>query len=84
MLSTLIWRQARTQGQFNGTLDSLLDNLNNIRLAALIEASSKRGRPKVTYQLEEMSEEQSNLIKTLGIEEIHLKRPHFNGVGVYK
>jgi len=84
LLTTLIWRQARGQGQFNGTLDSLLDNLNNIRLAALIEASSKRGRPKVTYQLEEMSEEQSNLIKTLGIEEIHLKRPHFNGVGVYK
>jgi len=84
LLTTLIWRQARGQGQFNGTVDSLLDNLNNIRLAALIEASSKRGRPKVTYQLEEMSEEQSRLIKILGIEEIHLKRPHFNGVGVYK
>ena len=83
LLSTLIWRQARTHAQFNGTLDSLLDSLNNIRLAALIETSSKCGRPKVIYQLEEMSEEQNNLIKALGIEEIHLKRPHFNGVGVY-
>ncbi len=83
LLSTLIWKEAREKANFTGALDTLLDTLNNIRLAALIEPKKGRGRPKVIYQLEEMSEEESALADALGIAESHLRRPKINGIGVY-
>ena len=43
---------------FNGTLNNLLDKLNNIRLATLLEESKKKGKIKAVYQLEEMDEEE--------------------------
>ena len=57
LLSTLIWHDARKIG-FNGTLDNLLDTLNKIRLSRRLECSGKKGKPKVVYQLEEMSNEE--------------------------
>lgn len=83
LLSTLIWKQAREKAGFTGTLDTLLDTLNNIRLAALIESKKGRGRPKVIYQLEEMSEQESALVDALGIAQSHLRRPEVDGIGVY-
>jgi len=83
LLSTLIWKQAREKVGFTGTLDTLLDTLNNIRLAALIESQKGRGRPKVIYQLEQMSEEESSLVDAFGIAESHLRRPEVDGIGVY-
>lgn len=83
LLSTLLWREAKEKAHFRGTLDSLLDTLNNIRLAALIERKSGRGRPKVTYQLEQMSEEETALVEALGIAESHIRRPRIPGVSVY-
>ncbi len=35
---------------------TLIDTLNNVRLAAMLEDSKTRGRVKVVYKLEEMSE----------------------------
>jgi transposase len=84
LLTTLVWRQAREIAGFKGSLDSLLDTLNNIRLAALIEQPKGRGRPKATYKIEEISKEESTLLESLGIDQLHIKRPHFKGVGVYK
>ena len=83
LLSTIIWKRAREQAGFNGTLDTLLDTLNNIRLAALIESKKGRGRPRVIYQLEETSEEESVLVEALGITESHLRRPKIHGISVY-
>lgn len=84
LLASLAWREAREKTGFEGTLDSLLDSLNNIRLAALIESPQGRGRPKVNYQLEQMSKKESELADALGIAESHRKKPRFKGVGVYK
>ena len=83
LLSTLVWKQAREKTGFTSSLDSLLDLLSNIRLAALIESKKGRGRPKVTYQLEEMSEQETRLVEALGIAETHLRRPKIDGIGVY-
>jgi len=83
LLSSLVCKEARQKANFTGTLDSLLDTLNNIRLATLIEQPQGRGRPKAIYKLEEMSEEELALIHALGLAELHKQRPKLKGVGVY-
>ena len=83
LLATIVWREARTRAQFKGTLDSLLDTLNNVRLATILEDTKTRGRVKATYKMEEMSGEEELIIKALGVEDAHNNRPRFKGVGVY-
>jgi transposase len=83
LMSTLLWKQAREKAGYQGTLDNLLDTLNNIRIATLIEAPKGRGKPKITYQLEQMDPEDTALIQALDIEELHIKRPRINEIGVY-
>ncbi len=83
LLSTLLWREARRKAGFTGTLDSLLEALNNIRLATLIEQPKGRGKPKAVYKLEEMSKEELAIINALDVAELHKQRPQFKGVGVY-
>jgi transposase len=83
LMSTLLWKEAREKAGFQGTLDNLLDTLDNIRLATLVEAPKGRGKPKVTYQLEEMDEQESALVQALGIAELHIKRPRMDEVSVY-
>jgi transposase len=82
-LAAIIWREARLKLGFKGTLDNLLDCLNNIRLAAVLEDSGKKGRVKAIYKLEEMSKNESSLIEMLELTDFHLKRPKINGVSVY-
>lgn len=84
LMSALLWKQAREKAAYNGTLDNLLDALNNIRLAALIENKGGRGRPKVRYQLEQMDAEEEKLLHALDILHLHDKRPKIEEVGVYK
>jgi len=82
-LAALIWRQARLNAGFSGTLDNLLDTLGNIRLGVMLEQSKKPGPTKANYQLEELLQEEHQLMQALEIEEFHLNRPTLNGVGVY-
>ena len=51
LMSTLLWKQAREKGGYTGTLDNLLDSLNNIRLAVVVHPKEGRGRPKVTSDI---------------------------------
>ena len=75
--------QAREKAGYAGTLDSLLDELNSIRLAAIVEAAKGRGKPKVAYQLEQLDPQQEMLVHALEIEDTHRNRPEIEGVGVY-
>jgi len=83
LLSAIIFRQAKTKADFNGTMNTLFDNLNDIRLAAVLTESNSTGPAKASYQLEQMSKSQQQLMRALGIEKIHMYRPRFNSVGVY-
>ena len=83
LLATLIWREARMKTDFKGTLNTLLDRLNSIRLAAIIEKTGKKGRPKALYNLEEMTTEEELLVEALNLKNVHVKRPQIKGVGVY-
>ena len=68
---------------YNHCIDTLLDTLNNVRLAALLEESTTRGRVKAEYKLEVMSEEEIRIMEALEIMNLHTNRPKFDGVGVY-
>ena len=83
LMTTLLWREAKTKAGFNGSVDTLLDTLNSIRLAATIDSSGKPGRHKLTYQLEQLDESQRALAQVLGILDAHTNRPKLKGVGVY-
>lgn len=83
LLAALIWHEARIKARFKGTLDTLLDTLNNVRLSTLLEKTGKRGKPKATYMIEEMTEEQKVLMEALDLNEIHMRRTKIDGVGVY-
>lgn len=83
LLAALIWHDARIKTRFKGTLDTLLDTLNNVRLSTLLEKTGKRGKPKANYKIEEMTEEQKVLMEALDLNEIHMRRTKIDGVGVY-
>jgi len=83
LLTTIIWRQVKIKIDYKCCIDTLLDTLNNIRLATLLEKSTTRGRVKAEYKLEEMSEEENKVMEALEIMKIHINRPKLNGVGVY-
>jgi len=84
LLSSIIWREARLKAGYKGSLDNLLDMLNNIRLGTMLEESKKTGKPKATYMLELMTEAEKNIMLALGIENAHNERPKIKNVGIYK
>ena len=83
LLASLTWREARMKADFTGTLDTFLDTLNNIRLATLLEMSGKRGKPRATRQIEEMTDDQKRLMDSLSLAEVHKKPLKITGVSVY-
>lgn len=84
LLSSIIWREAKLKAGYTGSLDNLLDLLNNIRLAAMLEESKKTGKPKATYRLEEMTQNEKKIMEALGVENAHNEQPKIRNVGVYK
>ena len=82
-LAALLWHTAKRKAGFIGTPGSLLENLSNIRLTTLVEATGKRGKPKATHQLEVMDPDEEALVEALEIDDLHHQRPQIEGVGVY-
>ena len=82
-LTTLIWKKAKEQINYKGNLDNLLDALNEIRLATVIENTGEKGKPKVTYQLEEIDAGEEKMVKMLGIANIHKKPIKIPGFSLY-
>ena len=83
LLTVILLRQARLKEQFNGSLDTRLDMLNNIRLGTVLEESNTRGRVNAIYKLEEMSDDENLLLEALEVKDLHNDRPKLKGVGVY-
>jgi len=84
LLSSIIWKEAKLKAGYTGSMDNLLDLLNNIRLGTMLEESKNTGKPKATYKLEEMTQDEKNIMKALGVENAHNERPKIKNVGVYK
>jgi transposase len=82
LLAALVWYDAKKAGM-NTTLDNLLDSLNGIHLGRFVDMNGKQGRPKITYRLEDLSEDQKVLVDLFNLSEIHLKPLKIDGVSVY-
>lgn len=84
LLSSLIYKKAKDQFKFKGKMRRLLDILNEIRLAVMIQTfETKKGKPNIEYVLETMTSDQEKLLEILTIQEAHKSRPKIKGVGVY-
>jgi len=83
LLATLAWREAKIRASFNGTLDTLLDKLSNVRLATLLENQETCGCVRTMYQLEEMADDEKTLMEALNLMDFHKTRPKIPGIGVY-
>lgn len=83
LMSAILLRQARQKAGFTGTMDTLLDTLDGIRLAARMGPAGKKGRRKIAYQLEEMDEMQQRLMNALDIGQEHIRRIKMQGLSVY-
>jgi len=82
-LASILLREARLKANFTGSMNTLLTTLDNVRLSVVLEQLSEKCKPKITYKLEEMSEEENALVEALDLKNLHIKRPKFRGVGVY-
>jgi transposase len=83
LLAKLTQMKVKSNCNFSGSLNKLLNILSNIRLGTLLEKSKKPGRVKAIYKLEEMSDEEKKIVNALEIENFHIEKPKFKGVGVY-
>lgn len=83
LLAMLVRKEAIKKAQFTGSMDTLLDLLNDIRLTAMIEESTTPGPAKATYKLEMLDTQQQELVQALGIQDFHERRVAFNGHSVY-
>lgn len=80
----MLWKQAKEKTNFTGTMDNFLDTLNNIRIAAILEANEKkRGAVKTIYKLEKMTPDEQILAQALNLEKYDSNRSKLSGVGVY-
>lgn len=83
LMATVLLREARQKTGFEASMDTFLDILNSIRLAACKGPKTKKNNINVVYKIEEMDEEQITIAKALGITEENLKRTKIKGFSVY-
>lgn len=83
-LTMLLWKIIRENTEYKGSLDNLLDSLNNIRLATIITKNIKKDKLDVKWQLEEMDENEKNFLQVLDGVNAHKKKININGISVYK
>ncbi len=83
LLATIIWKTVRDKIGYKGTLDNLLDTLNNIRLTSVVDQLAGKAKIKVNYQIEEMDEEERKIASALGLYDDVLKPLKLKGLSVY-
>ena len=83
LLSTLVWEELKEKIGYNKSINTMINTLNNIRLATIIEDSNKPGKLKAYYKLEEMEEHEKQIMEALKLTDFHLKKQKIDGIGVY-
>lgn len=83
LLATITWKTVKNKTGYRGTLDNLLDALNNIRLASVVEQSEGKGKMKVHHQIEEMDKEEIEIAKALSLLDDHLNPLKLKEISVY-
>jgi transposase len=81
-LTMLLWKTVKEKCKYKGNLDNLLDDLNEVRLATILERD--KNKPNVKYQLEELDEKELGFMKALECLNIHERKLKLKGISVYK
>lgn len=66
LLVTLLHRRARLKAAYEGGSRRLLAELGEVRCCQLIDMTSRRGRPRVRLQIEDIGEDRKKLATLLG------------------
>jgi transposase len=82
LLMSILYGRARRAGYGPSTYDTFVDELNSIRLAAVLR-SGRKGKTTVEYQLEQLNSQQLQLVKLFQLESCLRDRPQISGVVVY-
>lgn len=83
LLTTRGYRQVKTQGAFEASMNRLLETLNQIRWATLPEQSTTTGKMTAVYKREEMTDAEQAILRALDIDDFYRQRSTIKGVGVY-
>lgn len=83
LMTAVLLREAREKTGIVASMDTFLDILNSIRLAACKGPKTKKNNINVIYKIEEMDEEQTRIAQALDFTEEHLKRTKIKGLSVY-
>src|SRR5258706_2697100 len=65
LLVTLLHRHATQKGAFRGGSRRLLEELSEVRCCRLIDVTGRQGRPRVHWQIEEITEDREVLAQAL-------------------
>jgi transposase len=84
LLSTLVRKELKEKIGYTKFIDTMINTLNNIRLATIIEDTNKPGKLKAYYKLEEMEEHEKEIMEALNLTDFHRKKQKIDGIGVYK
>ena len=84
LLATLVRKELKEKIGYNKSIHTMLNTLNNIRLATILEDTNKPGKLKAHYKLEEMEEDEKQIMEALNLTDFHLKKQKIDGIGVYK
>jgi transposase len=82
LLTSVLYGRARQAGYGPSTYDTFLDQLNDIRLAAVLRAA-KKGKTTVEHQLEDLDPNQLLLAEIFHLEDSFRNRPQIPGLVVY-
>ena len=69
LLVTVAYATAKKEAHYNRGIDNFMDDLRSVRLAAIFDEgnTTKRGKPRVTYQLEKVPKRLEPLLMALSV-----------------
>ena len=83
LLSSLLYRELRNKINYEASLNTMLNELKNIRLASILTKNNKNGKIKAEYKIEEMSSDEEVLFKALELQNLVHKKVKIEGFSIY-
>ena len=83
LLSTLLMREMRKKLSYTASINTLLNELKNIRLVSIIENKEDNQKMKIRYDIEQMTDQEKVLFEALNLKNILENKVKIKGVSIY-
>lgn len=83
LLTSLLYRESRIKANYKGSINTLLNELKNVRLGTVLTNDDKDEKIKIEHKIEEMSSEEQVLFNALGLQKNLHTGVKIKGVSVY-